>query len=59
MIAMTTVKLRYSASSNITFHGEIDTQIERQEWEEMSQKEQDEIISDVLFELIDIGEVPE
>ena len=51
---MATVKFGYAASSNITFRGEIDTGIEREEWDEMSKSEQDDVFSETLFELVDI-----
>lgn len=54
-----TIKLRYSASSNITFRGEIDTGISREEWGEMSEEEQAEVIQDVAAELVDIWPVEE
>lgn len=50
-----TIKITYSAPSNITFRGEIDTDISREEWAEMSQKEQAEVIDDRIGELLDIG----
>jgi hypothetical protein len=49
-----TVKLGYSSSSNISFQGQIDTMIPREEWDEMSEKEQDEIIQESVNELVDI-----
>lgn len=54
-----TIKIRYSAPSNITFHGEIDTKITREEWAETSQKEQAEVIDDYTAGLLDIGVVGE
>lgn len=54
-----TVKLAYSSFKNISFKGTIDTEIEREEWEEMSVEEQDEIITDATFELVEVYEVPD
>lgn len=56
---MATVKLRYSAPSNITFHGVIDTRIEREDWREMTWREQDDVTAQLLFNLVDIDEVDE
>lgn len=50
-----TVKLHYSAPGNITFHGEIDTGITHEEWAEMSGEERDEVVTEELFALVDIG----
>lgn len=49
-----TVKLRYDAASNISFHGVYDTGIERDEWDEMSGAEQDDVMTDALHYLVDI-----
>ena len=51
---MTTVKLRYAASSNISFKGEYDTKIEREDWERMSAREQGDVYVEALEELVDI-----
>lgn len=56
---MATVKLRYDSSSNITFHGEVDTGIEREEWEEMTENMKIDAISEELFNLVDIYEIEE
>jgi hypothetical protein len=50
-----TIKLTYSAPSNITFHGEIDTGISPQDWAEMSQENQNEVIQEYVNELVNIG----
>lgn len=49
-----TVILHYSASSNISFRGELDTGISKAEWAEMSDEEQNQAIEDEVFNLIDI-----
>lgn len=54
---MATVKFRYSASSNISFHGEIDSEIEREDWDAMSEKERQEVFTETVFELVEISEV--
>jgi hypothetical protein len=50
---METVKIGYAAMSNISFKGEVDTDIPRDEWDDMSQTDQDEIISQTLNDLVD------
>lgn len=52
---MSTVKLRYSAMSNITFHGVIDTRVSWEEWRGMDHRQQGEIMTEALFDLVDIG----
>ena len=54
-----TVKLRYSAASNISFHGKYDTGITREDWDEMSWSERDDVITDALYYLVDIDWVDE
>lgn len=54
-----TIKLRYSALSNITFHGEIDTDIPVSEWKAMSSQDQAEVIEEAIGEIIEIGVVGE
>lgn len=49
-----TIKFGYSASSNITFRGEIDTGITREEWEAMSKKEQEQELDEAIYGLVDI-----
>ncbi len=49
-----TVKLRYGAWSNITFHGVIDTEVEREDWEEMTMQEQNDVMSEALFRIVDV-----
>jgi hypothetical protein len=51
---METVKIGYSAMSNISFHGVVDTEIPVDEWHEMSAEEQDEVIAEVQNELVDL-----
>lgn len=50
-----TIKLAYSAPSNINFRGEIDTEIPAEDWQEMSPDEQASVIDDCVGELIEIG----
>lgn len=49
-----TVKLKYDSASNISFHGTIDTKIEREEWDEMSGWEQDAVVDEHLRNLVDM-----
>jgi len=50
-----TVKLHYAAASNITFHGQYDTGISQEEWDEMSYEEQDAVTTQALYDLVEIG----
>lgn len=54
-----TVKLRYSSSKNISFHGELDLNISVEDWAEMSESEQNRAIDDVVYEIIDVSVVGE
>lgn len=49
-----TVKLSYAASSNITFRGDYDTGYTREEWDDLTAPEQNEVITDALYYLVDI-----
>jgi len=50
-----TVKITYSAPSNITFHGEVDTGMTKEEWAEAGQEGQAEIIDATIADLLDVG----
>lgn len=52
-----TVKLGYSSMRNISFKGVIDTEVSREQWDEMTDAEKDEEITDALFYLVDIWEI--
>lgn len=54
---MPTVKFRYSAPSNISFKGQIDSRVEEEDWEEMSNAEREQVESDLLHKLIDLIQV--
>lgn len=54
-----TIKLRYGAASNITFHGTIETNITVSEWNEMTNDEQEQVTTNALYELVDIWDVTE
>lgn len=54
-----TVKLRYESNKNITFHGEIDTQISREDWDEYSEDTQRDVIQEFLNDLVDVWVVDE
>lgn len=48
------VILGYASSANITFRGELYVGYTWGEWREMSQKEKDEAVDEVLYELVDV-----
>lgn len=52
---MATVKFTYSASSNISFHGVQDSGIERKDWDKMTVSEQNDVMEQHLWELIEIS----
>lgn len=52
-----TVQFGYAASSNITFRGTADSGMTREEWNELDKKAQDEIMTEVLWELVDMWEL--
>lgn len=52
-----TVKVRYSSGKNITFEGELDTHISREEWDEMTDKEKDEVYDDMVWDLVQFYEI--
>ena len=54
-----TVRFGYSAPSNITFKGTYDTRISYEEWAEMTEKEQGEVMADAVYELVEIFELGE
>ncbi len=44
----------YSASSNISFRGTVETEIDLVDWKEMSSEEQNQIMDEVVYDLIDV-----
>lgn len=48
--------LGYAASSNISFHGKLETGYTRTEWAELPSDQKDAIIEECLWELVDIWE---
>lgn len=50
-----TVKIHYSASSNLSFHGEIDTEIPREKWKKMTDAERDAAVDEEIYNLIDVS----
>lgn len=54
-----TVKLGYSSSANVSFQGELDTGFIREEWNEMEDDEKGGVISEIIFELVDVWEIEE
>jgi hypothetical protein len=51
------VMFSYSAPSNISFHGRIGSGYSRAEWDEMSDVEQDEVMTEAVWRLIDMDVV--
>jgi hypothetical protein len=51
------VRIGYSASSNISFNGTLETGYRRSEWNKLSQKSKNEVQEDLLWELIDLFEL--
>lgn len=49
-----TVKLGYASPVNISMRGEVDTGYAREDWDEMSEKEQDEVMNDAVWELVEL-----
>jgi predicted Fe-S protein YdhL (DUF1289 family) len=50
---MGTVKIRWNSPDNITFWGAEDTEIERSEWEAMSEKAKNAVIEEIMWEHVD------
>lgn len=48
------VKIQYASSHNITFRGEIETGISRADWDAMSQEEQDQVMDEVVWDLVQL-----
>jgi hypothetical protein len=48
------VVIRYSSSRNISFHGELETGMTREEWEALSEEEQQEVYSELVWELVEM-----
>lgn len=48
------VKIGYASSSNVTFHGELETGMTRQEWEELGEEGQKELMEEMVWELIEM-----
>lgn len=54
---MANVRLKYSSWKNVSFHGTLDTGIDREEWDEMGPQEKEEVFNENLNRLVDIYEV--
>lgn len=54
---MSQVVLKMSAFSNITYRNEYETGYTKEEWDELSDKRRDDIITEAVFEDIDVWEV--
>lgn len=52
-----TVKFRYSAASNYSFRGEVDSGVFRSDWDEMTDAEQQQVYTEVIFGLVDLWDV--
>lgn len=53
------VILKMSAMSNISYNNEVDTYVSVEDWNEMSREERLEIMSDALWEDIEVMAVDE
>ncbi len=54
-----TIRFGYESSKNITFRGEVETDITRDQWEAMSQKERDEAMNEAIWDLVQLWVVDE
>jgi hypothetical protein len=50
---MSTVKVRLQSNLNISFNHVIDTEIEPEEWAELSEKEKDQVIEEVVWDNVE------
>lgn len=48
--------LAYASSKNITFRGELNTGMTKQEWQALSDAERDEVVTQMVWELVQIWE---
>lgn len=53
------VKFGYASSKNITFHGTVDTEIDREDWDEMSWEEQAAVEFEILNDLVELWVEPD
>lgn len=51
---MATVKFRYSSWQNISFKGLIDSGVDREDWNEMTDQEQRDVEYEVMNRLVDL-----
>jgi hypothetical protein len=54
-----TIRFGYASSKNISFRGEVDTGITREDWAEMSDAEKDEAVNEAVAELVEVWVVGE
>jgi hypothetical protein len=54
---MATVKFRYSSMKNISFHGVIDSGIDREDWNAMEDGEKTDTELDLLAKVVDLSEI--
>lgn len=52
-----TVKVGYASSKNINFTGTVDTGYDRETWDDMDDKEKDEVFNDLVWDLVEIYEL--
>lgn len=51
---MAKIQFGYDSSENVSFHGVVESDIEDSEWDEMTQEEQTEEMTQALWELVDM-----
>lgn len=54
-----TVRFYYSSWHNISFHGELDSGIPKEEWTEMDGATKKEIMNEAVHELVDLCVIDE
>lgn len=60
MDSETTVKIGYSSSNNVSFHGWIDTSIGQSEWDAMTEEAQEKAVVEAFWEnnVVDLWVIP-
>jgi AAA+ ATPase superfamily predicted ATPase len=51
------VTFSYSSMKNVSFQGEVETGITVGEWDEMSERERNEVVSDVVHNLVEVSPI--
>lgn len=49
-----TIRFGYGSSKNVTFHGYVETDIEPEDWAEMSMAEQEAVELEILTDLVEL-----